>query len=236
MRAAVEKKLENLENDDIIEKVEGPTPWISPIVIVPKSSDPMDVRLCVDMREANRAIQRERHLTPTIDDIICDLNGARIFSKLDLNQGYHQLELDKESRQITTFTTHVGLRRYKRLNFGISSAAEIFQNVISETISDIPNCLNISDDIIVFGKNQESHDDALHEVLRTLQSKGLTLNKKKCQFSQSRVKFFGYIFNEEGVSPDPEKVEGIKNAPAPTNCKELRSFLGMVNYCGRFIK
>lgn len=88
-REAVERKLVELEEADIIEKVDGPTPWVSPIVIVPKSSDPSDVRICVDMREANKAIQRERHITPTIDDIITDLNGAKIFSKLDLNQGYH---------------------------------------------------------------------------------------------------------------------------------------------------
>ena len=88
----------------------------------------------------------------------------------------------------------------------------------------------------MYGKDQESHDEILHKVLNKLQSKGLTLNKKKCQFSQSQIKFFGYIFTADGISPDPEKVESIKSTPAPTNCQELRSFLGMVNYCGRFIK
>ena len=82
------------------------------------------------MRAVNKAIQRERHITPTIDDVIADLNDAKVFSKLDLNQGYHQLELSEESRYVTTFSTHVGLRRYKRLNFGVTSAAEIFQNTI----------------------------------------------------------------------------------------------------------
>ena len=86
------------------------------------------------MRRPNEAIRRERHLTPTVDDILADLNGAKIFSKLDLNAGYHQIELHPDSRYMTTFTTHVGLRGYKRLNFGISSAAEIFQNTIRETL------------------------------------------------------------------------------------------------------
>ncbi|CAB4028566.1 Transposon Ty3-I Gag-Pol poly [Paramuricea clavata] len=103
-----------MEKDDIIEKTEGPTPWVSPIVVVPKPKSPNDVRICVDMRAVNKAIQRERHITPTIDDVIADLNDAKVFSKLDLNQGYHQLELSEESRYVTTFSTQVGLRRYKR--------------------------------------------------------------------------------------------------------------------------
>jgi len=81
--------LEQLEKDDMIEKVNGPTPWVSPVVIVPKPNNPDEIRLCVDMRKANEAIQREKHITPTIDDIMLRLNGAKHFSKLDLNQGYH---------------------------------------------------------------------------------------------------------------------------------------------------
>ena len=92
-----------------------------------------------------------------MDEIIVKLNGAKLFSKLDLNQGYHQIEIKEESRPITTFSTHKGLRRYKRLNFGISSAAEVFQNIISQQIQDIPGTINLSDDILVFGKDDEDH-------------------------------------------------------------------------------
>ena len=122
----MEKELERLENLDIIENVTGPTPWVSPIVVFPKSS--RQVRLCVDMRKANKAVKHEKHLMQTIDDLVADLNGATVFSKLDLSSGYHQLELEPESRHITTFTTHVGLRRYKRLMFAKNAASEIFQN------------------------------------------------------------------------------------------------------------
>ena len=141
VRKDVEKELERLEKLDIIEKVDGPTPWVSPIVVVPKDSG--EVRICVDMREANQVIKREKHLMPTIDDLIADLNGAMVFSKLDLSSGYHQFELSPESRNITTFSTHVGLRRYKRLLFGINAAAEIFQNAIEEILSGLPGCKNI---------------------------------------------------------------------------------------------
>ena len=101
VRENVEKELERLEKLDIIEKVEGPTPWISPIVVVPKKSG--EVRICVDMREANKAVKREKHLMPTIDNLIADLNGSTHFSTLDLSSGYHQLELAPESHYVTTF-------------------------------------------------------------------------------------------------------------------------------------
>ena len=98
-----------MEEMDIIEKVDRPTPWVSPIVVVPKPHNPQEIRICVDMCQPNKAIERERHISPTIDDIISELGQAKVFSKLDLNQGYHQLELSPECRYITTFSTHVGL-------------------------------------------------------------------------------------------------------------------------------
>ena len=132
MREKVEKELERLEKSDIIEKVDGPTDWVSPIVVAPRKNG--DIRICVDMRKANEAIKRERHITPTIDDITSNLNGAKVFSKTDMNNGFHQCELSPESRNITVFSTHVGLRRYKRLNYGISASPEIFNNEIRKSI------------------------------------------------------------------------------------------------------
>ena len=188
-----------------------------------------------NMRQANQAIKRERHVTPTIKEIIGDLNGAKVFSKLDLNQGYNQLELAPESRYITTFGTHLGLMRYKRLNFGISCAAEIFQNIIRETLEGIPGALNISDDILVFGKTQRAHDHTLEAVFQRLKESGLTLNKSKCEFGKVKVEFFGYVFSGDGITPDPKKIEDIINLQTPTSASEVRSLLGMTNYCSRFI-
>lgn len=136
-----------------------------------------DVQLCVDMRMANKAINRERHPSPTVDDLIHILNGAMIFSKLDLHSGYHQLSLAPESRYITTFATHKGLKRYTRLNFGTNLASEIFQNTISEQIRDIQGVLNISDDVIRFVKTQDAHDKALQEVFQKFSDFSLMLNK-----------------------------------------------------------
>lgn len=236
LRDKVEQEIDKLLEEDIIEKVQGdPTPWVSPIVIVPKK-DSASVRICVDMRKPNQAIIRERHQMPTVEELTSDLNGAKIFSKIDLTSGYHQLELTPESRSITTFNTHIGLFRYKRLNFGISSASEIFQETIRNVIHDIPNARNISDDIIVFGSTQEQHDKTLDAVFNRLHDKGLTVNKNKCLFNQDRITFFGLVFSSEGVSPDPSKIEAIQHATRPTNVTEVKSFLGMTNYCSRFIK
>ena len=181
----MEKELKRLEKVDIIETVEVPTPWISPIVVVPKKSG--DVRICVDMREANKAIKRGKHLMPTIDDLIADLHGATHFSTLDLSSGYHQLELAPESRYVTTFSTHVGLRRYKRLPFGINAASEIFQESIREILTGLPGCKNISDDIIVFGKGQEEHDKNLRGVLQRLKENNPRLNKVRVLQDRNQV-------------------------------------------------
>ena len=220
----------------MIERITGPTPWVSPIVVAPKPKSPGKIRVCVDMRQANKAIKRERHVTPTVKEMIGDLNGARVFSKLDLNQGFNQLELALESRYITTFSTHMGLMRYKRLNFGISSAAEIFQNVIRETLEGIDGAINISDDILVFGKTHSEHNRNLAAVFQRLREKGLTLNKSKCEYSKDKLEFFGYVFSKDGISPDPEKVEDVVTLQTPSTASEVRSLLGMTNYCSRFIQ
>ena len=151
VRNDVSKELKKLEEQDIVEKVANqPTPWISPIVVTPKKDG--GIRLCVDMREANQASERERHTMPTLQDFKAEVNGAKLFSKIDLKQAYHQLELHPDSRFITTFSTHEGLFQYKRLNYGTNSAAEIFQNVLQQNLSDIRGVKNLVNDIIIHGK------------------------------------------------------------------------------------
>ncbi|XP_053403126.1 uncharacterized protein K02A2.6-like [Mercenaria mercenaria] len=154
VRDKVAQELEKLEKLDVIEKATGATPWVSNLVVAPKPKSPNDVRICVDMRKANLALKRERHVVPTVDNIVMELNGSTVFSKVDLYKGFHQLELSEESRNMTVFASHVGLWRYKRLNFGVSVAPEIFQNEIRQVINGLNGVLNISDDIIIHGKTQ----------------------------------------------------------------------------------
>ena len=233
IRKDVEKELQRLEDLDVIERVEGPTPWVSPIVVVPKKTG--EIRLCVDMREANKAVKREKHLMPTLDEIIPDLNGATVFSTLDLISGYHQLELEPESRHITTFSTHVGLRRYKRLMFGINAASEIFQNSIAELLTGLPGCNNISDDIIVYGRDVREHDENLNRVLTRLREHNARLNRDKCAFRKSEVIFYGHSFSAEGIKAAPQKINAIKTMQPPENPSEVKSLLGMAQYVSRFI-
>ena len=223
LREKVENELDRLEQLDIIEKVDGPIDWASPVVMAPKKNG--DIRICVDMRKANEAIKHELHITPTIDDIISKLNGAQVFSKLDINNGFHQLVLSKDSRNITVFSAHAGLRRYKRLNYGISESPEIFQNEIIQALHGLDGCINISDDIIIFGKSQKEHDKNLEAVFERLRQKNLTLNKNKCFFSRSSIKFYGYTFSDNGISADQDQVDCIKNAPRPNSPSEVKAFL-----------
>lgn len=234
LRRKVEDKLQDLLDKDIIEPVSGPTTWASPLVVVPKSNG--EIRVCVDMRRANEAVTRERHPIPTLEETLESLNGASVFSKLDLRWGYHQVELDDDSRDITTFSTHKGLMRYKRLIFGLSSASEIYQHTIQQALIGLEGVRNISDDIIVFGKDDEDHDRCLRSVIERLQSLNLTLNAEKCVFRTSSLTFFGFTISRDGVSADDAKVNAIRNAKTPTNVHEVRSFLGLVNYCARLIE
>jgi hypothetical protein len=172
---------------------------------------------------------------PTIEELTTDLKGATVFSKVDLRSGYHQLILHPSCRYITCFSTHVGLFQYKRLNFGVSSAAEVFQHTIQSVIEDIPGAKNVSNDIIIFGRNQVEHDKALHTTLERLWKSGLTINPKKCHFNCPEVDFFGFRFTKNGITPDPSKVAELASIETPKNTSELMSFLGMAVYSARFI-
>ena len=236
IREKVKNAITELEKQDIIEKVpEGEaTPWVSPIVAAPKKDD--QVRICVDMRLANEAIRRVRHPIPTVNDISFALNGAKFFSKLDLSQAYHQLELHEQSRYVTTFSTHVGLYRYKRLNYGTNAAAEIFQYTLQTALQGLEGVKNIADDIIVFGSTRAEHDANLDRCLQRLVVKGLRLNQSKCDFLRSTLSFFGQVFSEEGTRPDPQRVKDLLNAPQPNNAHDVRSLLGMANYSSKYIR
>ena len=234
LRKELEKEIHRQIDEDIIEEAEGPTPWVSPVVVTQRKSGA--IRLCVDMRLASKVIKRERYPMPTLDDLVTDLNGASVFSRVDLNDAYHQVELDPESRHLTTSSTHMGLFRYKRLNMGISCASEIFQKIIAQILAGIPGVKNIQDDIIVSGRTQEEHDERLKLVFKRLADRNITLRQDKCEFNKPTLTFYGFQFSKSGVSADPQKVAAIAALDKPLNASEARSLLGMTNYCARFIE
>ena len=163
------------------------------------------------------------------------MSGSKVFSKVDLRAGYHQIPLAAESRPITTFVTHRGLFRFKRLPFGVNSASEVFQHAIQNALRGLPGTRNIADDIIVWGSSQQEHDERLSALFHRLHEKGLTVNADKCLFGQSSLWFYGYTLTSNGLQADKKKVEAIKHTSIPKDVSQLRSFLGLANYCSRFI-
>ena len=226
-------KLEELETLDVIEKVNGPTSWINPLVAVEKSNG--DVRICLDMRQANRAILREKHPAPIIEETLQEMSGAEVFSKLDLNMAFHQIELAPESRDITTFAGPNGFYRYKRLLFGVNLATEKFQRIVWQILKDCPGRHNIHDDILVVGTSEEEHDEMLNEVMKKLEESGLTLNYDKCQIGVSSMEYLENVLTDKGLQVSDDKVKAIVQASRPKDQSELRSFIGLVQYCARFI-
>ena len=234
MRSLVEDKIKELEKNDIIEKISGPTPWVSNVVAVPKPNN--KVRLAIDMRQANNAIMRERFPMPNIEETLQQMNGASVFTRLDLREAFQQIELRESSRYITTFVCHKGLYRYKRLNYGITSASEIFQRIIQQILQDIPNCKNIVDDIIIYADNQEKHDKVLKMVLTRLREKNLTLNRDKCEFNKSSLIFMSHVLSSEGIRISESKIHAVRDAAPPKNANGVLSFLGLVTFCSKYIK
>lgn len=229
----VEKKLNELLDMDIIEAVEGPSQWVSPIVPILKS--PTEVRLCLDMRMVNKAILRIHYPLPTIDDLLPKLLDAVLFSRLDVRHAFYQCELHPDSRYITTFITNKGLYRYKRLLFGISCAPERYQRILHQLLIRCEGVFNFIDDIIVFGRSREEHDERLTTVSKVLQENGILLNEEKCVYRKKELEFLGNLITGGGVKPSPRKVEALKKFREPACMEELRSFLGFVTFNSKFI-
>jgi hypothetical protein len=163
------------------------------------------------------------------------LNGAAVVSKLDLKSAFQQLKIEKSCRYITTFATHMGLFRYKRLNFGINTATFELQRTLEAVLAGLAGCFNMADDVLVFGRDQAEHDANLHAVLARLEQSGLTLNGPKCQFNRTEMDFFGLHISAAGISITEQKHTALRNAAAPATSSELRSLLGLASYCARFI-
>ena len=230
---AVKDELDRMERLGVIEPVETPTEWCAGMVVVPKTDG--RVRICVDLTKLNESVYRERHILPAVDQTLAQIAGARYFSKLDANSGFWQIPLSKESALLTTFITPFGRYHFNRLPFGITSAPEHFQRRMSTLLRDLEGVVCLIDDVLIYGRSQEQHDERLLAVLNRLEEAGLTLNRDKCEFSKTEVKFLGHILSQDGVRSDPDKVAAIVNMEEPTTVKELRRFLGMVNQLSKFM-
>jgi hypothetical protein len=215
--------------------VNEPTTWCVNPVIAPKPHNPSTIRYCSDMRAPNVAIKRPINEPMTVEDIKYHLSGASVYSVLDMNEGYHQLQLHQDSRHLTTFYGLTGKLRYTRLNYGTISAQDIFDQAMDDTIRGLKGVLHIRDDFIVYGSNTQEHNGRLEALLHRFREYGLTFNRRKCKFQLQEVEFFGFKFNKHGISPAPSKVTAVKQMNRPQSTAEVRSLLGMAQYSAQFI-
>ncbi|UYV62758.1 K02A2.6-like [Cordylochernes scorpioides] len=229
----VKEQLEEMTRLGVIESVEEPTEWCAGMVAVSKPGG--KIRICVDLTKLNQYIRRENYPLPATEHILGQLGNACYFSKLDANSGFWQFGLAKESQKLTTFITPFGRFFFKRIPFGITSAPEIFQRKMTQLLGKIEGVVCFMDDIVVYGSSLEEHNERVRQVLKKIQEEGMTLNPEKCQFGVKTVKFLGHTLSSEGLFIDEKKLDAITKMEAPRSTKELKSFLGMVNYLGKFI-
>ena len=228
----VKSLLNEMESTRVISQVETPTDWCAGMVVVPKKNG--DIRICVDLKPLNESVLREVHPLPKVDTTLAMLSGAKIFSKIDAKSGFWQVPLAEEACLLATFITPFGRYCFNKLPFGISSAPEHFQRIMSKLLVGLEGVVCQMDDTLVFGTTQEEHDRRLHATLNRIQLAGMTLNKEKCLFNKPRLKFLGHIIDSSGISPDPDKSTAIKEFPPPCNVSDLRRFMGMVTQMGKF--
>ena len=180
LRAKVTEELNRMEEMGVISKVEEPTEWCAGMVVVPKKTGA--VRICVDLKPLNTSVRREVHPLPKVDDTLAQLTGARFFSKLDANSGFWQIPLSSASRLLTTFITPSGRYCFNKLPFGIASAPEHFQKRMNAILHGLDGVLCLMDDVLVFGRDQEEHNQRLLAALKKIEAAGATLNAQKCEF------------------------------------------------------
>ena len=229
----VKEELDRLKSAQVIEEIQEPTDWCAGMVPVLKRNGA--VRICIDYKQLNKNVRRERYMLPTLEDVLHKLHGAKVFSKLDCTSGFFQLPLDEESSKLTTFITPFGRYIYKRLPQGITSAPEIFQRTVEEILSDQPHTVCFFDDILVFSENTTDHKAHLEATKQKLRDAGLKLNKEKCELEKSELNFLGYHISGDGIDLDPTKVQAVTEMADPKNIEELRRFIGMVNFLGRHL-
>ena len=245
LQDAFHEEIERLVKIDVLEKVTEPTEWVNSFVIVEKVIDSSNahspnhvikksIRLCIDPKDLNEALEREPYYSRSIDELISMFAGAKVFTIVDMDKGYWQVVLHPESRKLTCMAFDIGRYQFKRLPMGSKVASDIFQRMLDSVYIGLPGVTGIADDMVIFGRNEEEHDRNLILFLETTRKNGLVLNKKKLQFKKEEVSFFGHRWNSTGISPDPRKTESILKMQFPPDKETMHSFLGLVNFLNRY--
>ena len=244
-------EIRNLEKLGILEETKDVTEWVNSFVIMEKktpvnsSKSPTisssqghfqdrKLRVCLDSRDLNEALEREPYYTRSIEEIMAKFHGMTRFTITDFNKGYWMVELDPESRKYTTMALDIGRFQWTRLSMGSIVAQDIFQRKLDVIFLDIPGVTGIADDMVIYGRTNLEHDRHLVNFLYICRKNTLTLNPDKMQFRLPQVSFFGHQWSAMGLSPDPKKIAAVKRMDLPRDVDTMRSFLGLVNYLNRF--
>ena len=247
----VTKELEILEKAGVISR--SVSPWASPIVIVPKKSEPGEPprrRMCVDYRvlnsllpPVNKAHSKAKGILtlvplPKIDEIYAQLKGSKVYSAIDMRSGYFHLGLSNDAKPKTAFVPggpHGAKYEFNRCPFGLSQAPAYFQRLIHEVLKGITFAFGYLDDILIFSPDNKTHLKHLEIVFQRLREADLKLKASKCNFFKKHIQYLGHLVSGEGIEPLPEKLEAVKKMPPPTTPKEVRQFLGLVGYYRKFV-
>lgn len=228
------QRLREMEAQGIIERVTEAPEWVSGLSAVPKGND--DFRLVVNMTGPNKAIRRRFYKMPTLESIRARMAGARFFTKLDLTSAFHHIKLSERSMKLTTFLGPDGLYRFRRLNFGVSSAPEGFQQKMEEILHGIRGVVVYIDDVLVFAGTEHELLESTERVLAALKANNLTLNASKCEYAKEKLEFLGHEVSKDGFNIAKRKVEDIQKFRTPRNVTELKSFLGLASFLSAYIK
>ena len=234
--ARKEQVLEEIRKMDA-EKIWEPvqrSEWVHGLVTVPKEGG--GVRITTDLSPLNPHILPELHPIPSIKELLVDLQGARVFSKMDFRKGFFHIPLHPDSRRLTTTVTPMGLRQYTRLPMGLRESSSVFQRLVGQALAGLQGVVYYVDDILVYGKDREEHDQHLKGVLDRLQEYDFRLAPDKCQFGAKDVTFLGHIIGADGVRPDPKNLKGIEDCAQPSTARDILVFLGMVDFYRDFVR
>lgn len=207
--------------------------WASPLHLVNKGVNTW--RACGDYRALNAVTKPDRYPVPHVQDVTAVAQNNRFFTKLDLIRAYHQIPVEPEHIPKTAIITPFGMFEFMRVPFGLRNAAQTFQRFIDQVLSDLPFVCAYIDDVLIASQTRKEHIGHVRQVFERLKQYGIVLNPLKCAFGQSEVIFLGHHISEGGISPSPEMVKSIQNFPIPATMRQLRQFLGLINFYRRFL-
>ncbi|KAL0554279.1 hypothetical protein IC582_008196 [Cucumis melo] len=210
--------------------------WGAPMLFIKKKDGSM--RLCIDYRELNKVTVKNRYPLPRIDDLFDQLQGATVFSKIDLRSGYHQLRIRDSDIPMTAFRSRYEHYEFIVMSFGLTNASAAFMDLMNRVFKDFLDTFVIVfiDDILIYSKTEAEHKEYLHQVLEALRANKLYSKFSNCEFWRKKVTFLDHVVSSEGVSVDPTKIEAVTSWPRLSTVSDVRSFLGLVGYYRRFVE